>query len=372
MKGITSSLELLRNLVRDMHVLERLGENQAIEIWNKFVREKIRSRDLGLNPGFYSFYIRLPEFTPYYLILSEKGSTVALFPVVRDRQKFCSLPHLSYGGIYTTTSNEGNIDSGRLIPWMISLLKEESPPAGFYQCEIGKLLKRDENGQIEMEIRNRQPLFGQEETEKTVQMINLRGHEEDFLALLSSNVRRKIASARKKGVVVRKGGGELVADFTRVYNRNIQRLGSPTLGKHFFSFLTEIGNLNPELFVAYLDGRAVGGGFAMSYAGFYENTWFATLQSFNRFYISYLLHAEMIKSAIEKKADIYSLGRSTQGGGVHQYKLQWPVSEVPVYFSNNRQKKFRLKDQQWLTEIWKILPHVIADGLGPYFARKVY
>ena len=110
----------------------------------------------------------------------------------------------------------------------------------------------------------------------------------------------------------------------------------------------------------------------MWYDGYYENTWFSTLSKYNNLYTSYILHAEMIKSAILKKANIYSLGRSTKGSGVHQYKLQWPVEDKDLFFSRTFKEGFSLKDQRWLSAIWKHLPGFFVDAIGPFFAKRMY
>ena len=110
----------------------------------------------------------------------------------------------------------------------------------------------------------------------------------------------------------------------------------------------------------------------MWYDGYYENTWFSTLSDYNHLYPSYLLHSEMIKDAIANKASIYSMGRSSKGSGVQQYKLQWPVEEKDLFFSSNRQPAFSLKDQHWMTRVWKRLPGGIVNNLGPAIAKRIY
>ena len=163
----------------------------------------------------------------------------------------------------------------------------------------------------------------------------------------------------------------MVDDFATVYNKNMHQLGSPTLGTSFFKSLNWTEHANAEILVAYHNDKPIGGGFCMWYDGYYENTWFSTLNTYNSLYTSYALHAEMIKSAIDKKMKVYSMGRSTTNSGVRNYKQQWPVEEVPLYFNSTKKSGFKLKDQKWLTGIWRILPPIVVNNIGPVIAKRI-
>jgi hypothetical protein len=66
------------------------------------------------------------------------------------------------------------------------------------------------------------------------------------------------------------------------------------------------------------------------------------------------------------------MGRSSIGSGVHSYKSQWPAREQEIYFSLNHPSGVGLKDQKWLTKVWKRMPKAIVDNLGPPIAKKIY
>ena len=130
--------------------------------------------------------------------------------------------------------------------------------------------------------------------------------------------------------------------------------------------------IEAQLFVAYLEDKPVGGAFVMWYDGYYENTWFSTLRQYNHLYTSYLLHWEMINHATHMDAKVYSMGRSTIGSGVHRYKSQWPAVEKEVYFNHSTAPSFQLKDQKWISAIWRRIPGFVADRLGPSVAERIY
>ena len=148
--------------------------------------------------------------------------------------------------------------------------------------------------------------------------------------------------------------------------------GSPTLGKQFFEALQTSPGIYSEMFVAYKDHLPVGAAFSMWYDGYYENTWFSTLTNYNAYYVSYLLHWEMIKSAADKKVHTYSMGRSSIGSGTHKYKMQWPTDEVYLYFSTNCPGPAKVKKMIWASTAWKYLPAWFVDAIGPSIAKRIY
>ena len=353
-----------------MDGFQHLELQKAIAQWNTLALKCSPPATIAFHPGLFHFYTTFLSLSPYYFILYENGKTSGLFPVVRTGNSFISMPHFSGGGILWLEETKTGFNDQEIILQIIGQLKEENLSPGFYGMTIpegntihGKLPR--------VEIRNLSPLFGEKETNKAVCLIRLKTNEEEQFKQFDSNLRRKINKAAKNGIEVRKGKMDLLKDFSRVYNRNMHRIGSPTLGKAFFKALLE--NI-PEtmLFVACLNDKPVGGSFVMWYGGYAENTWFSTVEKYNRFYTSYLLHWETIKWAIANGMHTYSLGRSTLGSGTHNYKLQWPVEVQPLYFNRNFKSKLSLKDQQWATKVWKKLPEFLVDAIGPSIAKRVY
>jgi lipid II:glycine glycyltransferase (peptidoglycan interpeptide bridge formation enzyme) len=202
--------------------------------------------------------------------------------------------------------------------------------------------------------------------------MNIKGLKQIDLNYFKPDIRRKINKAIKSGITIKTGDKRLVKDFTSVYNRNMHRKGSPSLGWQFFEVLHSLPGVQSEIFVAYKESKPIGGAFAMWYNGYYENIWFSTRSKYNNIHVSYLLHWEMIKSAVDKKVEIYSMGRSSIGSGTHQYKLQWPTEEVFLFFSTNCPGPAKIKKLMWAPKIWKHLPAGIVDRLGPAIAKRIY
>jgi len=348
-----------------------LDNDLATDKWNKLALEHNKRITIASNPGLYFFYVNILKLPAYYFFLKSDDKIEGLFATVKAGRVFISLPHLSYGGILWFAEKQSSIDL-MLIEKLVASLKTDRLKAGFYEVDYRAVVERTGLEDPRIEVRSPEPLYSTGQPDKVVNVMNLESLHSVDLDFFKSGIRRKIRKAIKSGVIIKKGSEELIDDFASVYNRNMHRKGSPTLGRQFFEALLSTPGIQSEIFVAYMDSKPVGGAFSMWYNGYYENTWFSTLLTYNVYYVSYLLHWEMIKSAFNKKEKIYSMGRSTINSGTHQYKKQWPTEEVYLYFSTNCPGPAKLKNMVWAPKIWKHLPASVVDRLGPVLAKRIY
>lgn len=355
-----------------MPTLLKLETSEAIERWNKFAFANASELTIAHNPLLFNFYSEYLKLKPFYCILTKEKKDVGLLPLVLIGNKLVSVPHFSYGGILKTKSGITSGDEGELIIRIAESIKDAKADLGFYQIKLEQLKEKPDLINSQLEVRQFKPLFGNTISAKVNHFIPLKQNHDEQLSSFNANLRRKIGKAERNGIRVKIGGVKLVDDFSNVYNKNMHQLGSPTLGRDFFKSLCETLPANTEIAVAYLNGTPIGGGFCMWYDGYFENTWFSTLQEKNHLYTSYALHDKMVKSAIAKNAHTYSMGRSSRNSGVHKYKVQWPVVEKDLFFNSNLPKGVGLKDQKWMTKVWKLLPGKLVNSLGPYVAKRIY
>lgn len=351
----------------------KLSTDSACNFWNSLVESNLPPATIAHNPRFFSFYSAFLSLSPFYFVLTESETPVGLFPVVKAGNQFISMPHFSYGGILWLSKKNKNAAEKEeiVIKHIIFGIEKDELDTGFYSIEISNLKKNNiPAGKIE--IRGEKPFFGMNISEKTRHFLLLKKSKEEQWDSFSSNLRRKISKAEKNEIVVLKGKEELLNDFVRVYRKNMHKLGSPAFGKSFFLPLLQIPEINADIFIAYFHSKPVGAAFCLTYSGFVENTWFSTLSGFNKLYTPYVLHWKMIEDAIEGGGDMYSFGRSTSGSGVHNFKKQWQAQEKPLYFSASFQNKYNLKNQKWLTKIWKVLPAAFVNRVGPFVAKRIY
>ena len=259
-----------------------------------------------------------------------------------------SLPHFSYDALY---SNEANT-----LAEVEKKIKHLHFDKGFTGIEIRRPVVSTPTSAL-----------------KTVSWLTLKDSRDEQWKSYSSNLRSKISRAQRQGFHVIQGREELLNDFYNVYSRHMRALGSGALSKKFFALLlSDYTEAYTGIFLVKHNNKTIGAAFNLAYGGFYENGWFATLKPYQKYYPSYLLHHQMIIHAINIGCGTYSFGRSTTGGGVHQFKKQWGTTDIPLQWISYPRPIVNLRHQNWIRTMWKHLPYPLGNHFGNYIAKWVY
>ncbi|MBN2615537.1 MAG: GNAT family N-acetyltransferase [Bacteroidales bacterium] len=360
------SLCTISDQERDMTLLD---ESQAKIAWNDFTSRFRGKVPFSYNPSLYYFYKEYFGWKPYYILLQHEGNTQAILPLVHTGKAWVSLPHFSYGGMLSVRSFQGKTST---ILKIVDLLENKQLSPGFYQFDISDEDKEDEFSKRRLLIiRGIAPMTSvQPASEKTVSYMEISGSKDELWKQLSPNLRRKIRKAEVLGLDVSTGGYELVDDFYKVYSKRMHQLGSPAYAKRFFKVLMKSVD-EAKFFVVHYEGKAVGAAFVLAYQGFYESAWFATDRNFWKFYVADFLNGSILTYVAEQKGKVYSLGRSTEKGTVFQYKNHWPVKNDALFVYSTVERP-SIRKYTGLSELWKIIPGVVARSLGPVFVRHIY
>lgn len=320
------------------------------ENWNNFVKENCTLTPLSLNPSLGNIFQKTFNWESKYLLIESESGTFTFFPFVLLKNKLVSLPHFSYGCVICENKHESYNNK------FLQQLKFELDNYSINKYEIRSFFKLSENVY----------------TDKVISFINLNDYNTVFFGF-KSNLRRKIRKSVKNGLIIKHGKTELLNDFYKVLCENFHRLGSPVLPIAFFrNLLTDYKYGNSLIWVIYFNEKPIGSSFMLSYYGYFENIWLASLKKYNHLYTSYLLNWSMIKYACDNNGDIFSFGRSSLNSGVHNYKKQWGAYDKQLYWNHSSQKKFNIRKQSWMKELWKRIPLPIASLIGPYFAKRIY
>ncbi|MBW6499388.1 MAG: GNAT family N-acetyltransferase [Bacteroidales bacterium] len=203
--------------------------------------------------------------------------------------------------------------------------------------------------------------------------LKLKSTGQDQFSVFTAGVRRKINKAVKNGISLQTGGIELLSDFYPVYRRKIHELGSFGLPESFFSLLLkEYTHGTIKVLIARHHGKVIGCALLMTSGRYAENPWFATLEKHNHLYVSYLLHWEMIKTAIEAGCHTYSFGYSTRNSGVHHYKQQWGTNDKTIFLNSTLPVSDKLSKKQYLRSIIRHLPQRLMQQLDTFIAQHYY
>ena len=416
-----------------MSQIQKIPTPKAIPLWNNFTKKLLEPPPFSFNPCLFNFYKKHFNWKPYYFMLTNNDEVCAILPLVYTGKSWVSLPHFSYGGMLLEENSTPQLTSNIFNILITSITTTKLAPA-FYTYNInneshfplprgpgggsppksdlrvsplplsrgpggGSSPKQDILGNplplprgpgggsfpIRKDIRPgllirtlTKTNTNSTKTEKVTSILKLPSNKDDLLTMLSHNLKRKINKAKKSEITIKSGRLELLDDFYSIYSRNIHKLNSLNYGKGFIKDLFstyEYGDI--KIFVAYLNNSPIGSSLLAGYNGFYENIFFATSIKARKYYISDLLHWEMIKFSIDNNNNaphsatngVYSFGRSTINSGVHKYKSHWPITDHPIYHSSNMPN---IRKQSWLQYIWRVIPYPISSPLGAKLIIHIY
>jgi FemAB-related protein (PEP-CTERM system-associated) len=195
---------------------------------------------------------------------------------------------------------------------------------------------------------------------------------------LDRKVRNQVRKAQKSDLVSEHGGVELLADFYRVFVRNMRDLGTPVLGSVFFREVLQAFPDRARIHVVRLQGAAVAAGMTYRTAGTVEVPWASSIRTYNHLCPNHLLYWSVIEEAVRTGATRLDFGRSTPNEGTFKFKEQWGAEPVPLsweyYLADGgsipdatpANPKFRLA-----IAAWKKLPLPVTTLLGPRIVRGI-
>lgn len=343
--------------------------------WTSLLKEARGLLPFAYSPSLYDLYENYFHWKSYYVIIKSDNEAYALLPLIFTGHAWVSLPHMSHGGILFL-KNPQEIDSAILINIIIEKLNTKV--SGFYEIEV-PATENNRFSDIKYFIRTTTEHYSKHfvESEKQNSFLFLDPIQDEMFNKLSSNLRRKIRKAEGSGIIIKSGNKQLINDFYKVYTKNISRLKSMPYAKSYFVSLKDcFAKGSKTFFVAYMNKIPVGAAFLGSYGNYHENIYFATLKEAQKYYVSDLLHWEMIKYSIERQKNngfkskhTYSFGRSTIGRGVYKYKNNWPVQNSAIHLYTNFPDA---RSNLFLQKLWETLPGFVRKYVGERVVKRVY
>jgi hypothetical protein len=108
------------------------------------------------------------------------------------------------------------------------------------------------------------------------------------------------------------------------------------------------------------------------------NPWASSLRKFRHLSPNMLLYWAMLEAAIAAGASSFDFGRSSRGGGTHQFKLQWGATEQAMHWEYVLLSRATPPDQgpsnprfDRVIALWQRLPLAVANLAGPFIARQL-
>jgi FemAB-related protein (PEP-CTERM system-associated) len=195
---------------------------------------------------------------------------------------------------------------------------------------------------------------------------------------IDRKVRNQVRKAQKEGLEATIGGADLVEEFYRVFSRNMRDLGTPVYPKHLFSETLRLLPSRARVSVVRYRGQAVAAGIVIAFRDTVLNPWASSLREYRHLCPNMLLYWTLLEHAIQSGATMFDFGRSSPGGGTHQFKLQWGASETPLHWEYALIARREPPDQgpsnprfERAIRLWQRLPLGVANVIGPHIARQL-
>lgn len=201
---------------------------------------------------------------------------------------------------------------------------------------------------------------------------------EELWAAVDRKVRNQVRKAQKSGLEVRSGAHELVDEFYGVFARNMRDLGTPVYPRTLFRETLDAFADAARVYVIRHGSTCIAGGVVLRFEDTVVNPWASSLREFRPLCANMLLYWSMLEDAVRGGATSFDFGRSSPGGGTHQFKLQWGAVEQPLCWEYVLLTRREAPDQgpssgrfDAAIAVWRRLPVGLANVLGPLVARHL-
>jgi FemAB-related protein (PEP-CTERM system-associated) len=268
-----------------------------------------------------------------------------------------SLPYLNYGGAQA----EDDATAALLIDRAVALA--------------------DELGVRHLELRHEHalphPALNHARTDKAQMRLDLPATAGKLLAQLGSKLRSQVNKARKNGLTVAWGAGDLLREFYAVFSHNMRDLGTPVYGRALFRQLLDQFPGRAELCVVRAGKEPAAAALLLHGWGITEVPSASSLRRFNPTAANMLLYWQLLERSIERGQDLFDFGRSSKDSGTYRFKQQWGATPVTAewqyYVRSGSPPDLRADSPRYrrLVGIWKRLPVPLTRWIGPTIVRGI-
>jgi len=298
----------------------------------------------------------------YYLVAKDTHEEVGgVLPLVflssRVFGRFLvSMPFFNYGGVLTDSLES----QGALLETARDLAKELTATS------------------IELRHQTLLDLNWPYKQHKVSMRLDLPSEFETLWKEFPSKLRSHIRRAQKEQMTVRIDANDTLADFYKIFVRNMRDLGTPVYGRCFFEAIVQAFPKETRICVVYLKGQPVAAGFLYGFRNTLEIPWASSDRRFNHLAPNMLLYSSVLEYACREGFQVFDFGRSTPASGTHRFKEQWGARPVPLYWYywlgdgrpmpelSPENSKYNLA-----IKIWSRLPVALAKIIGPPIVRNI-
>jgi FemAB-related protein (PEP-CTERM system-associated) len=292
-------------------------------------------------------------------LLARRGDSVAgVLPLVQIKSRLfgnslTSLPFLNYGGVMADSPETG-----------AALVERARHEAASRRCD-------------HVELRHVAVQFPHLPCKR--HKVSMRvALAADLWERLDRKVRNQIRKAEKSGLVIERGGLSLVADFYKVFARNMRDLGTPVYSRRLFEEVIRAFPDRSQLHIVRLKGEPVAAGFTYRTSAMVQLPWASSIREFNPLCPNVLLYWDAMQYAHTSGAGLFDMGRSTPNEGTFKFKAQWGGEPVPLHWEYELLTEREMPNVspanpkfQLAIALWQKLPLAVTTRVGPMIVRAI-
>jgi serine/alanine adding enzyme len=338
-------------------VVSIAGRSDAVA-WEAFVDAR------GDSAGYHSWRWRKVFTNAFghesiYLIARQGHTITGVLPMVQIKSllfgcSLTSLPFLNYGGVLADAPETREA----LIEAALAIARDR-------RCE-----------HVELRHTSRQFPDLPCKRHKVAMRLALEG---SMWERLDRKVRNQIRKAEKSGLVVERGGEELLGDFYKVFARNMRDLGTPVYSKRLFEQVLNVFPERAQLHVVRHQGRPIAAGMTYRTRRMVQLPWASSIRDYNALCPNVLLYWDAIQFAQERFAGVFDMGRSTPNEGTYKFKAQWGAEPLQLHWEYHlMMQQGELPNlspanpkYQLAISVWQKLPIALTRHVGPMIVRTI-
>jgi len=326
--------------------------------WDAFVRRQAGWTHFHLF-GWRTVFEKSYGHNGVYLAAHDSaGSLAGVLPLVRVRSPLfghylVSMPFVNYGGPL------GSDDAVRALV-----------------AEARAIATRDKVKLLELRSRRELPIDLPVSHRKiTVTLPLPTGSPEPLWAGFDGNVRRRVKRSQKAGIEIRFGLDQ-VGPFYDVFTQHMRDMGTPVHSRRLFDAVAEVF---PDAWFgcAWYQGHPIAGIGGFVWDKEFEVTWASALYAHKELAANMHLYWTFMERCIAQGISLFNFGRCTPGEGTHRFKLQWGSNDEALWWYQSAATEGGGTPSPddaryaWGPRIWKKLPLVLANVLGPHIVRGI-
>jgi FemAB-related protein (PEP-CTERM system-associated) len=292
----------------------------------------------------------------YWVATDRDGEWQAVLPLVRVKSRIfghylVSLPFLNYGGPLGSLAGRQ-----RLVEEAV----REATRSRADLLEIRSRYDRD----LGLPVSSR----------KITVSLPLPPNPEELWKAFPSKLRSQIRRPMKEGLITRFGPDQ-VEPFYEVFTRNMRDLGTPVLPRAWFERIATTLSQVVVFGAVYRGDQPLAAGCGFVWGGEFEMTWASARREHRTLAANMLLYWAFMEQMIVRGVRAFNFGRCTPGGPTHDFKRQWRGADEPLpwceYAPGGRAATPSPDNPAfaWGPRIWRRLPLLIANRLGPRLIR---